>query len=288
MTLVIYMINIGLTGWGDHYSLYEDLERQTDKLKTYAGHFPVVELDATYYAIQPERNILKWIKETPDTFEFVVKIHQALTLHADYKTFADTRQELFDQFKNMLEPLHTQKKLAMVLVQFPPWFDCNAQNIKYILYVRQQLQAFPMCVEFRHQSWFSDAFKEQTLAFLTEHQIIHAAVDEPQVKDGSVPLVNRITNEIAFVRYHGRNHYGWTKKDMSDQEWRDVRYLYDYNEQELIDLAQKAQILAQKAKKVYVIFNNNSGGHAANNAKTYQRLLNIEYEGLAPQQLKLF
>lgn len=77
MTLVIYMINIGLTGWGDHYSLYEDLERQTDKLKTYAGHFPVVELDATYYAIQPERNILKWIKETPDTFEFVVKIHQA-------------------------------------------------------------------------------------------------------------------------------------------------------------------------------------------------------------------
>ncbi|MFZ8205035.1 hypothetical protein ACO1JF_15805, partial [Staphylococcus aureus] len=23
------MINIGLTGWGDHYSLYEDLERQT-------------------------------------------------------------------------------------------------------------------------------------------------------------------------------------------------------------------------------------------------------------------
>ncbi len=29
------------------------------------------------------------------------------------------------------------------------------------------------------------------------------------------------------------------------EEWRDVRYLYDYNEQELIDLAQKAQILAQ-------------------------------------------
>ncbi len=38
-------------------------------------------------------------KETPDTFEFVVKIHQALTLHADYKTFADTRQELFDQLR---------------------------------------------------------------------------------------------------------------------------------------------------------------------------------------------
>ncbi|WP_141708437.1 DUF72 domain-containing protein, partial [Staphylococcus aureus] len=117
----------------------------------------------------------------------------------------------------------------------PPWFDCNAQNIKYILYVRQQLQAFSMCVEFRHQSWFSEAFKEQTLAFLPEHQIIHAVVDEPQVKDGSVPLVNRITNEIAFVRLIGRIQYGLTKKHMSDQDWRDVRYLYAYNEQVLID-----------------------------------------------------
>lgn len=145
-----------------------------------------------------------------------------------------------------------------------------------------------MCVEFRHQSWFDERFKEQTLSFLTDHQIIHSVVDEPQVKEGSIPLVNRITNQVAFVRYHGRNRHGWTKKDMTDQEWRDVRYLYDYSREELEDLAQKVKILNQKAKKVYVIFNNNSGGHAAQNAKTYQDILGIDYEGLAPQQLKLF
>ncbi|MGT9231374.1 DUF72 domain-containing protein, partial [Enterococcus faecalis] len=78
------------------------------------------------------------------------------------------------------------------------------------------------------------------------------------------------------------------KKDMTDQEWRDVRYLYNYNDQELYDLAQKVKILEQKAKKVSVVFNNNSGGHAAQNAKTYQDMLGIDYEGLAPQQLKLF
>ncbi|UDI78777.1 DUF72 domain-containing protein [Staphylococcus taiwanensis] len=282
------MINIGLTGWGDHDTLYEDLQRQSDKLLTYASHFPVVELDASYYAIQPERNIMKWIKETPERFEFIVKIHQALTLHADYKAFAETRSALFEQFKLMLQPLIEHHKLAMVLVQFPPWFDCNAQNINYILYVRQQLADIPMCVEFRHQSWFNTQFKEQTLAFLTEHHIIHAVVDEPQVKDGSVPLINRITTETAFVRYHGRNKHGWTKKDMTDQEWRDVRYLYDYNKEELTDLANKVKILEQKAKKIYVVFNNNSGGHAAQNAKTYQEILDIDYEGLAPQQLKLF
>ncbi|WP_353418785.1 DUF72 domain-containing protein [Staphylococcus warneri] len=282
------MINIGLTGWGDHDTLYEDLARKSDKLKTYPSHFPIVELDASYYAIQPERNIKKWINETPERFQFVVKIHQALTLHADFRDFSETRQELFDAFKEMLAPLQESQKLAMVLVQFPPWFDCSSQNIKYILYVKQQLQDYPMCVEFRHQSWFNDQFKEETLSFLTEHQIIHAVVDEPQVKDASIPLVNRITSDIAFVRYHGRNVHGWTKKDMTDQEWRDVRYLYNYNKTELLDLAQKVKILEQKAKKVYVVFNNNSGGHAAQNAKTYQNILGIDYEGLAPQQLKLF
>ncbi|MCG7339460.1 DUF72 domain-containing protein [Staphylococcus sp. ACRSN] len=282
------MINIGLTGWGDHDSLYEDLQRKSDKLITYASHFPIVELDASYYAIQPERNINKWIRETPKRFEFIVKIHQALTLHADYHEFTETRQELFEQFTAMIEPLQAVGKLAMVLVQFPPWFDCTAKNIAYIRYVREQLKAFPMCVEFRHQSWFNETYKEETLRFLTAHQIIHAVCDEPQVGQGSIPLVNRITNEIAFVRYHGRNTNGWTKKDMTDEAWRDVRYLYDYNDRELMDLVNKVKILEHKAKKVYVVFNNNSGGHAAKNAKTYQQMLGIDYQGLAPKQLKLF
>ncbi|MGW7975397.1 DUF72 domain-containing protein [Staphylococcus xylosus] len=282
------MINIGLTGWGDHDSLYEDLQRKTDKLTTYASHFPIVELDATYYAIQPERNIRKWIKETPERFKFIVKIHQALTLHADYHDFADTRQTLVEQFKMMLQPLKDENKLAMVLVQFPPWFDCTVQNITYIRYIRAQLEAFPVCVEFRHQSWFNESFKEETLSFLTQQDIIHAVCDEPQVGQGSVPMVNRITNETAFVRYHGRNVHGWTKKDMMDDEWREVRYLYDYSEQELKALIDKVKVLEHKAKDIYVVFNNNSGGHAAPNAKTYQRLLGIDYQGLAPQQLKLF
>ena len=98
------MIEIGLTGWGNHDTLYEDLQRKSDKLKTYASHFPVVELDASYYAIQPEHNILKWIRETPERFKFVVKIHQALTLHADYHDFADSIAQLFNDFRLMIAP----------------------------------------------------------------------------------------------------------------------------------------------------------------------------------------
>ena len=39
------------------------------------------------------------------------------------------------------------------------------------------------------------------------------------------------------------------QKDMTDQEWRDVRYLYNYNKEELTDLANKVRIIEQKLKR---------------------------------------
>lgn len=43
-----------------------------------------------------------------------------------------------------------------------------------------------------------------------------------------------------------------------------------------------------KCEEVYVLFNNNSGHHAASNAKQLQQILNIRFEGLSPKQLNLF
>ncbi len=37
-----------------------------------------------------------------------------------------------------------------------------------------------------------------------------------------------------------------------------------------------------------VIFNNNSGGDAADNAKHLQKALQVEFQGLAPMQMDLF
>ena len=73
------MIQIGLTGWGDHPDVYASSFSAKDKLIDYSAHFPIVELDATFYAIQPERNIRKWISETPETFRFIVKAYQGIT-----------------------------------------------------------------------------------------------------------------------------------------------------------------------------------------------------------------
>ncbi|MBR3378592.1 MAG: DUF72 domain-containing protein, partial [Bacillus sp. (in: Bacteria)] len=99
------MIYIGLTGWGDHDSLYPPRIGSSQKLFHYASTFPIVELDASFYAVQPERNHEKWIKDTPDAFQFVVKAYQGMTGHQRGEIPFASKEEMFDAFILSLTPL---------------------------------------------------------------------------------------------------------------------------------------------------------------------------------------
>lgn len=283
------MIHIGLTGWGDHPDVYNLSSSKTEKLIDYSSHFPIVELDATFYAIQPERNIRKWITETPNDFTFIVKAYQGMTGHHRGKLPYATVDEMYNLFRLSMMPLQEAGKLAMILVQFPPWFDCNKVNVTKIRQVCNQLHGFDIAVEFRHQSWYSPAFREQTLRFLTDMNVIHSVCDEPQAGEGSIPLVPITTrSDKVLFRLHGRNVSGWRNTTGDDQAWRKVRYLYNYNDTELHEIQLAVEKLKQETSKTFVIFNNNSGGHAAQNAKRLQKVLNINYESLTSKQLDLF
>lgn len=281
------MIYIGVTGWGDHDSLYPPALPAGDKLKEYAAHFPVVEVDSTFYAVQPERNVRKWVQDTPETFQFIVKAYQGMTGHTREVNPFSNREDMFTAFKQMLTPFREANKLAMVLFQFPPWFDCKRENVDYLRYCKAQMDDIPCALEFRHQSWFQPKFREQTIQFMKDEKWIHSICDEPQAGSGSVPTVLQCTDsKKTLVRMHGRNVHGWTKP--KEGNWRDVRYLYRYNEQELNEWKTYVEKLSQHSTDIYVLFNNNSGGDAADNAKQFIELLEIEYKGLSPKQLDLF
>ncbi|MCH6268267.1 DUF72 domain-containing protein [Neobacillus citreus] len=281
------MIYIGLTGWGDHDSLYTGPITPRDKLKEYAGHFPIVEVDTAFYAIQPQRNALKWVNETPANFQFIVKAYQGMTGHNHGEIPFENKQAMFQAFIESLDPYIEKNKLAMVLFQFPPWFDCKRENVDYLRWCKQQMGEIPCALEFRHQFWFAPQYRKQTLEFMKQENWIHSICDEPQSGEGSVPTVLVSTNQHkVLVRFHGRNVHGWQKKNA--ENWRDIRYLYRYNEQELNEWAGHIHKLAEECADVYLLFNNNSGGDAADNAKQMMDILNIEYEGLAPRQLDLF
>lgn len=279
------MIQIGLTGWGDHPDLYQSNSKQ--KLQDYSAHFPVVELDAMFYAVQPKRNNDKWITETPSDFQFIIKTYQQLTGHLRGDSPFDSLKDAFEAYRLAIRPYKEAGKLGAVLAQYPPWFDCSKENVDTLRQMRDQLEEFDVAIEFRHQSWYEDRYREKTFEFLREHHFIHSICDEPQSGEGSIPLVNEVTAPKALFRFHGRNVAAW-QTPVNRKNWREIRYLYDYNTQELNELGNAVKEADKKAEQTFVLFNNNSGGHAAKNAKKLQQLLDVEFDGLAPKQLDLF
>ncbi|WP_313585360.1 DUF72 domain-containing protein, partial [Lacrimispora sp.] len=250
-------------------------------------NFPIVEVDASFYAVQPARNVEKWVKDTPPDFLFVVKAYQGMTGHQRGDIPFSSKEEMFAAFKESILPYKESGKLGMILFQFPPWFDCNKENVAYLRYCREKMGQFPVALEFRNQSWFSAKFRSQTLRFMESERWIHSICDEPQAGEGSVPTVLKATNEEkTLVRMHGRNTAAWVKPN--GKNWREVRYLYRYNQEELLEWKNNILKLQEQTKDIYVLFNNNSGGDAAGNAKDFIQLLGIEYKGLAAKQLDLF
>ena len=65
-------------------------------------------------------------------------------------------------------------------------------------------------------------------------------------------------------------------------------FLYKYNHQELLEWKENVLKLAKQSKDIYIVFNNNSAGDAAPNAKQMIDLLGVEYTMLAPKQLDMF
>ncbi|QYR22025.1 DUF72 domain-containing protein [Paenibacillus sp. sptzw28] len=260
------MIAVGLCGWGDHPRIYKEAAAK-NKLSAYAEWFSVVEVDSSFYAVQAPALMQKWADDTPAEFRFVVKAYQGMTGHSrggGYKPFPD-EAAMVQAFLESIAPLRAAGKLLAVLFQYPPWFNCTRPNVELLQAAKAAMGEVPCALEFRHQSWFVPGMREKTLDFIRREGWIHTVCDEPQAGEGSVPIVEAACDErVTLVRLHGRNTDGW--RSAGQPNWRDVRYLYRYNELELKDWADRLRRLERLSETVCTLFNNNSGGDAADNA----------------------
>ncbi|WP_424767574.1 DUF72 domain-containing protein [Paenibacillus sp. sgz302251] len=268
-------IHIGLAGWGDYDQLYTLGSKAGSKLSQYAKHFPLVEVDSTFYAIQSKARFAKWVDETPSSLHFVVKAYQGMTGHQRGAPAQPTElDDMFAAFREMLTPAIEAGRLRAALFQYPPWFDCTRENVRVIREAKARMGGIPCALEFRHQSWFTPEFRVKTLSFMKQEQWIHSVCDEPQAGLGSIPTVLEATDsEITIVRFHGRNVTGWNQGGAAN--WREVRYLYRYSEEELGEWVDRLEKLQQECEHICVIFNNNSGGDAADNAKQMMEMLGL-------------
>lgn len=273
-------IRVGAASWTDHEPFYppeyEKASMKSQRISYYARFFSLVEVDSTFYHLQPARNFQMWADRTPDDFVFNVKAYGELTWHHrdDAGVAVTPSAETFAKFHEMVQPMREAGKLGAVLFQFPPWFTYDDERLEYFNTVRESLPDDTIAVEFRHRSWVEGEHADETRAALSDARLAYCAVDEPQIGSGSVPPVVLLTDpNYAMIRFHGRNRRAWYGKNL--QSSRD-RFDYLYSREELTPWAERAQRLAERLNdggQVHIITNNNARNYSLVNAFDMQELL---------------
>jgi uncharacterized protein YecE (DUF72 family) len=254
----------------------KEVKTGEQRLRYYAERFDTVEIDSTFYRMQPPETVVKWAERVPDDFVFHVKAFGSLTRHpvklealpADVQKKAeanargrveylprDLRAEVFAAFREMIAPFHEAGKMGGILLQMPPFFVFRARSLEYLEWARGQLEDDTLLVEFRHRSWMDDEHRAEALAFLEQHGMTNVIVDAPRSEAKNlIPTVVALTSPVTYVRMHGRNAKTWNVRGGSAAD----RFDYLYEEDELREWVDPLRELAGKAKEAYVVFNTNA------------------------------
>jgi uncharacterized protein YecE (DUF72 family) len=294
-------IRVGTASWTDPTMTAagvfypDDATSAEERLAYYASRFPLVEVDATYYALPSERLAELWRDRTPPDFTFDVKAHALMTgqptetrrlpkwlreelpeaVRGKARLYArdlpdELRDAVWAAFVEGLEPLREAGQLGSILLQYPKWFFPIGESRDAILEARDRLDGLRVAVELRNATWFNDKNAERTLRFLAEHEIPYVMVDAPQGFRSSVPVVQAVTSpELALVRFHGRNAATWEAKGITPAER--FRYLYDRDELEA--WVPRIATAASEARETHVLMNNCYANYGAVNARQIARLL---------------
>jgi uncharacterized protein YecE (DUF72 family) len=281
-------IRVGTASWTDKTLIASgwyppEASTPEQRLRFYARQFPLVEVDATYYALPAEQTASAWAERTPAGFSFNIKAFSLFTTHptpvkalpTDLREAAArsgksrvylkdvdpaVAEAAWERFLAALEPLNRAGKLGAILLQFPPWFPISRANKEYIVACAQRAAPRRVCVEFRNRTWMTPDNQEETLGFLASHQLPYVCVDMPQGYPSSIPPVLAATSDLAVVRMHGHSDK-WDSKDIYE------RFGYKYSAGEIDEWAPKVRELADSAGLTQVLFNNCYSNYAQVNAQ---------------------
>jgi uncharacterized protein YecE (DUF72 family) len=288
-------ILVGTASWTDRTLIESgwypaEAKTAAARLRFYASRFPLVEVDSSYYALPGEQTAAAWAERTPARYTFNVKAFSLFTHHrtriaalpADLREAAQddgkdavylrnlkdpaVAEQAWDRFLAALEPLRRAGKLGAILMQFPQWFPISRANKDYIVACAGRVAPRRICVEFRNHTWMTPDNQQETLQFLSGHNVPYVCVDMPQGYPSSLPPVLAATSGLAVVRMHGHSEH-WDSKDIYE------RFGYRYTEAELAGWAPRIRSLGENADTTHVLFNNCYRDYAQVNASQLADML---------------
>ncbi|WP_394436859.1 DUF72 domain-containing protein [Streptomyces sp. SGAir0957] len=248
------------------------------RLRFYAGRFPVVEADASYFALPQERVSRMWAERTPDGFTFDVKAFSLLTGHPTRAAVMPdglppdagddgVLDAVWARFAEAVTPLRQSGRLGSVLFQFPPWLRPGERADRVLARTARRTAGWPVAVEFRHPDWWRAGRAEDTCARLANLGMAAVAVDMAQGLPSSIPPVTPVGDpRLTVVRFHGRSA-SWGRGSKED------RFRHTYDDAELSGWLPRLRELAGQVERMHVLFNNCCGDASVRAAERMRELL---------------
>ncbi len=250
-------IRIGTSGYDYpewRGSFYPPGLARKDFLSFYSEQFDTLEINFTYYG-QPRAEIFdRMLGRLRRPIDFAVKAYRNLTHERDARTLPATACE----FRAGIDPLIRAGRLAAVLLEFPSSFHYSAGERVYLARLLDELEGIPLVVELRNAEWYS----ARVIEALRARNVGLCILDAPRLP-GLPPVLDLVTADLAYVRFHGRNAFAWWTGDAG------TRYEYFYSPEELSAWAPRLGSLGSQARKIRVYFNNHRRGNAASNARDF-------------------
>jgi uncharacterized protein YecE (DUF72 family) len=227
---------VGCAGWTIPREAAPSFPSEGSHLERYAGRFPVVEINSSFYRPHQPKTYARWAASVPDGFRFSVKLPRSITHDAKLEGV----EELLRQFVSEAGALGD--KLGCVLVQLPPslQFD-QALAGSFFALLKESFGCMIAC-EARHPTWFGD----DATQLLKEGGITRVIADPAKGQPGEhVP-----TTAGIYVRLHGSPRV----------------YYSSYEAGYIAELARDMAVHAGVGRDVWIIFDNTASGAAVPNA----------------------
>jgi uncharacterized protein YecE (DUF72 family) len=239
-------------------SFYPTGTRSRSMLAHYCRHFPLVELNFSFYRLPTVSMLARMADQSPHRFQFIVKLPRSLS--------HEEKADELGAFRDAVEELRRRDRLIGLLCQLPQATHDNRQHRHWLAFLASELAGYQLAVEFRHRTWSNP----EVPSWLAEHKLDLVAVDAPDLPNlypsGLVQSGPRI-----YVRFHSRNAHKWY---LSDKD----RYDYNYTDAAMGEWIDSLNRSATSSDRVMLLFNNCRRGQAAENAQRIRELL----ERMAP------
>ncbi|QRQ99856.1 DUF72 domain-containing protein [Dyadobacter sandarakinus] len=212
---------------------YPEEFKNKSRLTYYASMFNSIEINSSFYKIPLASTVRNWATQVPDNFRFTFKLWRDIT-HQKGLIFNPDDVLRFMDVINQIGP-----KKGCLLVQFPPSLKAIMQpRLEVLLQTLAEgdpRKEWNMALEFRHDSWYTDATYE-LLDHFGAGIVLH---DKP----GSAPEMPDEWTRFRYLRFHG------PKGDYRGQ----------YEDDFLYEFAERIREWTQEDLTVYAYFNNTMG-----------------------------